>query len=61
MSRYRAGFTERGESRRPTLTRPRRLPKREEITVKGLHFIQEDSPAEIGKAVTGFIRQNAER
>jgi len=109
MSRYRARFTEPGESRRPTLTWPRqipiggepkdvhdiadayskwlqssdsppklfvnadpgiilidrqrefarRLPNQEEITVKGLHFIQEDSPAEIGKSVAGFIQQNA--
>ena len=95
MSRYRARFTEPGESRRPTLTWPRQipiggeprevheiveayskwlqssdsapklfidadpgrrldrvpqrefarqLPNQEEITVKGLHFIQEDSP-----------------
>ncbi len=26
-----------------------------EVTVKGLHFIQEDSPDEIGAAVAGFI------
>jgi haloalkane dehalogenase len=28
----------------------------EEVTVKGLHFIQEDSPNEIGEALAGFIR-----
>ncbi len=28
----------------------------EEVTVKGLHFIQEDSPDEIGEAIAGFIR-----
>ena len=109
MSRYRAPYTEAGESRRPTLTWPRQipiagepkdvhdiadayaqwlqesdslpklfinadpgivligaqrefarsLPNQEEITVKGLHFIQEDSPEEIGEAVAGFIRKHA--
>ncbi len=109
MSRYRARFTEPGESRRPTLTWPRQipiggepkdvhdiadayskwlqssdsppklfvnadpgiilidrqrefarqLPNQEEITVRGLHFIQEDSPVEIGEAVAGFIQRNA--
>jgi len=108
MSRYRARFTEPGESRRPTLTWPRQipiggepkdvhaivqtyskwlesstslpklfvnadpgivligpqrefarqLPNQEEITVKGLHFIQEDSPAEIGEAVARFVQAN---
>ncbi|MGB8332707.1 MAG: haloalkane dehalogenase [Polyangiales bacterium] len=106
MSRYRARFTEPGESRRPTLTWPRQipiggepkdvhdivetysrwlasstalpklfinaepgiiligpqrefarqLPNQEEITVKGLHFIQEDSPVEIGQAVARFVQ-----
>ena len=109
MSRYRARFTEPGESRRPTLTWPRQipiggepkdvhdicaaysnwlqssasppklfinaepgiiligpqrefaqqLPNQEEITVEGLHFIQEDSPAEIGEAVARFVQANA--
>ena len=26
-----------------------------EVTVRGLHFIQEDSPAEIGAAVAAFV------
>ena len=106
MTRYRARFTEPGESRRPTLTWPRQipiggeprdvheiveayskwlqgsdtvpklfinadpgivligpqrefarqLPQQEEITVKGLHFIQEDSPGEIGEAVARFVQ-----
>jgi len=106
MTRYRARFTEPGESRRPTLTWPRQipiggeprdvheiveayskwlqgsdtvpklfinadpgivligpqrefarqLPQQEEITVKGLHFIQEDSPSEIGEAVARFVQ-----
>ena len=34
----------------------RRFPNQEEITVKGLHFIQEDSPVEIGQAVAGFVQ-----
>jgi haloalkane dehalogenase len=27
-----------------------------EVTVRGRHFIQEDSPAEIGQAIAGFLR-----
>ena len=33
----------------------RTWPNQEEITVKGLHFIQEDSPDEIGKAIAAFV------
>jgi haloalkane dehalogenase len=29
--------------------------EREEITVQGLHFVQEDSPEEIGEAVADFV------
>ncbi|MBW1985598.1 MAG: hypothetical protein JRI53_12865 [Deltaproteobacteria bacterium] len=35
----------------------RTWPNQEEITVKGNHFIQEDSPDEIGKATAGFIKK----
>ena len=35
----------------------RAWPEQEEVTVAGLHFIQEDSPAEIGQAVADFIRR----
>ena len=28
----------------------------QEVTVKGLHFIQEDSPVEIGQAIAKFIK-----
>ena len=35
----------------------RTWPNQTEITVKGLHFIQEDSPAEIGAAVAAFVRR----
>ncbi|MFO7560343.1 MAG: haloalkane dehalogenase [Desulfobacterales bacterium] len=35
----------------------RSWPNQEEVTVKGLHFIQEDSPDEIGKAVCGFVKK----
>ena len=35
----------------------RKWPNQTEITVKGLHFIQEDSPDEIGKAVAAFVRR----
>ncbi|MGA2994559.1 haloalkane dehalogenase [Bradyrhizobium sp.] len=33
----------------------RRFPNQQEITVSGLHFIQEDSPDEIGAALARFI------
>ncbi len=33
----------------------RRWPNQREVTVKGTHFIQEDSPAEIGGAVAEFV------
>jgi len=36
----------------------RNLPNQESTTVKGLHFIQEDSPVEIGQAVASFIRKH---
>ena len=36
----------------------RTWPNQQEVTVKGLHFIQEDSPAEIGQAVATFLRQH---
>ncbi len=34
----------------------RTWPNQREITVKGIHYIQEDSPAEIGEALQAFIR-----
>jgi haloalkane dehalogenase len=34
----------------------RTWPNQKEITVKGSHFIQEDSPHEIGRAVADFAR-----
>ena len=37
----------------------RQLPNQEEVTVKGLHFIQEDSPSEIGEAVARFLQAHA--
>ncbi len=33
----------------------RTWPNQEEMTVKGLHFIQEDAPGEIGRAVAAFL------
>ena len=33
----------------------RRWPNQEEVTVRGSHFIQEDSPHEIGAAVAAFV------
>ena len=35
----------------------RSWPNQEEVTVKGSHFIQEDSPHEIGDAVARFVRK----
>lgn len=35
----------------------RSWPNQDEVTVKGRHFIQEDSPDEIGKAVSDFVRK----
>ena len=35
----------------------RTWPNQTEVTVKGLHFIQEDSPAEIGQAIADFVRR----
>ena len=32
-------------------------PNQREITVKGTHFIQEDSPQEIGEAVAAFVKE----
>ena len=31
-------------------------PNQREVTVKGIHFIQEDSPHEIGTAIAGWYR-----
>jgi len=33
----------------------RSWPNQQEVTVKGLHFIQEDSPREIGQAVASWL------
>ncbi len=33
----------------------RAWPNQQEVTVKGSHFIQEDSPAEIGQAIAAFL------
>jgi haloalkane dehalogenase len=35
----------------------RQWPNQTEITVKGLHFIQEDSPNELGRAVADFVKK----
>jgi haloalkane dehalogenase len=35
----------------------RTWPNQTEVTVKGLHFIQEDSPDDIGRAVAAFVRR----
>ena len=35
----------------------RSWPNQEEVTVRGVHFVQEDSPHEIGEAVATFVRR----
>ncbi|HKB25470.1 MAG TPA: haloalkane dehalogenase [Methylomirabilota bacterium] len=35
----------------------RTWPNQQEVTVKGTHFLQEDSPDEIGRAVAAFVRR----
>jgi haloalkane dehalogenase len=35
----------------------RRWPNQREVTVKGSHFLQEDSPGEIGSAIAGWLAQ----
>ena len=35
----------------------RRWPNQEEVTVRGAHYVQEDSPQEIGEAVASFVRR----
>jgi haloalkane dehalogenase len=34
----------------------RRLPAQTEVTVSGIHFVQEDSPDEIGRAIVGWMK-----
>jgi haloalkane dehalogenase len=36
----------------------RRWPNQQEVTVRGSHFVQEDSPAEIGRATAAFLRRH---
>jgi haloalkane dehalogenase len=35
----------------------RTWPNQEEVTVRGAHFVQEDSPAEIGEAIAAFVKR----
>ena len=35
----------------------RTWPNQEEVTVKGLHFLQEDSPDDIGQAIAAFVKK----
>jgi haloalkane dehalogenase len=35
----------------------REWPNQQEVTVRGSHFLQEDSPVEIGQAIARFVRQ----
>jgi hypothetical protein len=36
----------------------RTFPNQTEVTVKGIHFVAEDSPDEIGEAVASFVQKN---
>jgi haloalkane dehalogenase len=40
----------------PVLDLARSLPAQTEVTIAGLHFVQEDSPDEIGRAVAGWMK-----
>src|SRR5581483_2861137 len=35
----------------------RRWPNQREVSVKGIHYVQEDSPAEIGAALRAFLQE----
>jgi len=35
----------------------RSLPAQTEVTVKGVHFVQEDSPDEIGSAIAAWMKR----
>jgi haloalkane dehalogenase len=35
----------------------RSWPNQEEVTVPGLHFVQEDAPEEIGAALAGWFKR----
>ena len=39
----------------------RTWPNQHEVTVKGLHFVQEDSPGEIGQAIRAFLGRTGSR
>ena len=39
----------------------RTWPNQDEVTVKGLHFVQEDSPGEIGQAIRAFLGRTGSR
>jgi haloalkane dehalogenase len=40
----------------PVLDLARSFPAQTEVTISGLHFVQEDSPDEIGRAVAGWMK-----
>jgi len=42
--------------RGPMLEACRQWPNQQEVTVKGIHFVQEDSPDEIGQAVADWLK-----
>jgi haloalkane dehalogenase len=37
----------------------RSWPHQEEVTVKGIHFVQEDSPVEIGMTIASFLERTS--
>jgi haloalkane dehalogenase len=36
----------------------RRWPNQREVTVKGIHYVQEDSPHKIGAALRAFLQES---
>jgi haloalkane dehalogenase len=40
----------------PDLEFVRKLPAQTEVTISGIHFVQEDSPDEIGRAIAGWMK-----
>jgi haloalkane dehalogenase len=45
----------------PDIDFARSLPAQTEVTVAGVHYVQEDSPHEIGRAIAGWMGALAER
>ena len=46
-----------GFARPDMLDACRRWPNQREVSVRGIHYVQEDSPAEIGAALNAFLQE----